>query len=103
MITALEHFGRDPVGVIKDQIKAGLSDTELAAMHAVDAKWIGNLRSEAGVTPLRGRPTNRVSDDQVAKAVERNKKNMTAVGRELGIDRRTAAGRWRQILAKRGR
>ena len=96
LIKALNHFGRDPIGVIAEQLKSGHSNEELARLHGVDAKWIAEIRQVAGIPPLRGRPSAKVSDAELVETVGRFRNNMSAVGRELGIDARTAALRWKK-------
>lgn len=97
LIKALTHFGRDPVGIIVEQLKSGLADVAVARIHGVDAKWIADIRHRAGIAPLRGRPSRQVSDAKFGETVRRLRNNMSAVGRELGIDPRTAAARWNKL------
>lgn len=44
LLEALEHFNRDPIGIIREQLRSGSSDTDLAKLHAVDAN--GSRKSD---------------------------------------------------------
>ena len=101
LLAALAHVGFDFSQLLRQQMKQGMSDRELARLHRLDAKWVARERELSGLLPQRGRPTPRYTDEEIVEVYGRCHNNCSAAARELGIDRGTFHARYQRILSKR--
>lgn len=99
LIQALEHFGFDFMELLCTQIRDGKNDSELAALHVVDAKWIADIRGKLGIPSHRERPSRQVADEILRDAYA-NHKNYAGAARELGMDPRTFGRRYRAAVRR---
>lgn len=100
LIRTMKHFGFDFMALLHEQMRGGKTNTELAALHAVDAKWIAATRAELGIPSKRGRPTRRVTDRELIAAYTKHG-SYTGAAHELGMDRRTFGSRYRAVAERK--
>ncbi|WP_374803342.1 hypothetical protein [Paracoccus zhouxuedongae] len=94
LIEAMSQLGYDFLALVERQILSGMSNAELAKVHAVDQKWIAEVRRKRGLPRIVGRPSNQVADSVLIAAYARHE-NYVGAARELGLDPRTFGNRYR--------
>lgn len=89
VIETLSHFGYDFDLLLREQFAEGLRDTELAALHGVDAKWCARKRKEFGIPPHRGRPKKKIPDEVLREAYQHSAGSRSGAARFIGVSRHT--------------
>ena len=99
LLRALEQLGYDFAALLQRQMRDGLTNAELARLHALDAKWIACRRSEWVIPGLTGRPCKQTNDLEMFDAYARHG-SYAGAARELGVDPRTFGARYRAAKAR---
>ncbi|MER5173717.1 hypothetical protein [Thioclava kandeliae] len=68
LLEVLSAFGFDFDQLLAEQFSEGLTNTRLAELHGVDAKWIAKKRGNLGQASLPGRPAVDIPDEAVIDA-----------------------------------
>jgi|GEM_PF-6140009 hypothetical protein len=68
LLEVLNTFGFDFDKLLAEQFSEGLTNTSLAEIHGVDAKWIAKKRGDLGQASVPGRPALDIPDEAVLEA-----------------------------------
>lgn len=99
LLRALEQLGYDFTALLQRQMRNGLTNAELARLHAVDAKWVARQRRKWDIPAKTGRPSKQMTDLEMLEAYARHG-SYAGAAREFGVDPRTFGARFRAAKSR---